>query len=276
MSQIGKLQSWSTPVRFRMLIHCALRVTKSFRWRSLCNYICVGNMGGRMIRTLVRVGKCVLLVTGLAACSPAGEVPNSKSSASSNGSLSNGSNSEPIVGSTPSPVGSSNLYTAGQVYGSCLQSLNSAFGISGVDVNPTYPITSCTTAGEPACASGFQLVYDTPTQMNCSSNPSGSNVTPCYFKMSRCMKLQDAQANNNYVVGTAYGICMRKMNSAFQAIDVSVSGGIVSNCSTAIADPSCPAGFSVVSDVPTQMNCSSNPSASIDLCYFKTQRCVKL
>lgn len=229
-----------------------------------------------MRRTLAQFGKYALLITCLAACSPATEVPSSKASASTNGTVPNGSSAAPIEGSSPSPAVSSSLYTAGQVYGSCLQILNSSFAITNVDVNPTYPITSCTTSGDPICASGFQLVYDTPVQMNCSSTPSGSSVLPCYYKMHRCMKIQDAQANTNYVAGTAYGICMRKMNSAFQTDLVYLSAGIITNCSTTTAEPSCPTGFRVVSDAPTQMNCSSNPSATVEPCYFKTQRCVKI
>lgn len=223
---------------------------------------------------LSRIGVYLFLLSTLAACSPASEVSNSKALSSTN-TGSNNAAANPIVGSTPAPSAATNVYTAGGVYGSCLQSLNSNFAITNADANPTFPITSCTTAGDPICASGFQLVYDTPVQMNCSTNPSGSSVTPCYYKMHRCMKLQDAQANTNYVAGTAYGICMRKMNSAFQTEQVVVSGGNMTNCSTTIADPSCPAGFTVVSDAPTQMNCSTNPSASVVPCYFKTQRCVK-
>ncbi|MDZ4084317.1 MAG: hypothetical protein U1E10_15345 [Bdellovibrionales bacterium] len=229
-----------------------------------------------MVRTLARVGKYVLLLAGLAACSPAAEVPNSKANASTSGTGTNGSNVAPIVGSSPAPSTTNSLYTAGQVYGSCMHSLNSSFAITNVDANPTYPITSCTTAGDPVCASGFQLVYDTPVQMNCSSTPSGSSVLPCYYKMHRCMKIQDSQANTNYVAGTAYGICIRKMNSAFQTDLVYLTAGIITNCSTTAVDPACPAGFRVVSDAPTQMNCSSNPSATVEPCYFKTQRCVKI
>jgi hypothetical protein len=228
-----------------------------------------------MTKTLCLFGKCALLISALSACSPTADVSNTKPATSSSVGGS-GSNTAPIGGSNPAPAVSANIYTAGQVYGSCLQSLNSSFVIEYADSNPTYPITSCSTAGEPTCAAGFQLVYDTPVQMNCSSAPSGSNVVPCYYKMNRCIKNQDAQANTNYVAGTSYGVCMRKMNGGFQATEVAVSAGIITNCSTTAADPTCPAGFRVVSDTPTQMNCSSNPSATVENCYYKTQRCVKI
>jgi hypothetical protein len=225
-----------------------------------------------MTVSMFRFGRYILLLAALSACSPSAEVAASKSSAS-NGSNSNGSNAAPIVGATPSPVTvTSGPYTAGQVYGSCLQKWNSSFAITDADANSTFPITSCATAGAPVCAAGFQLVYDTPTQMNSSSTPSGSSVVPNY----RCMKNLDADANTNYVAGTQYGICLRKFNGAFQPTEVFVSGGNITNCSTAIATPVCPAGFKRTSDAPVQMNCSSNPSASVDNCYFVAERCVKL
>ncbi len=236
-----------------------------------------------MTNSMVRFGKYLLLLAALSGCSPSAEVAGTKSSAS-NGANSNSNASSPIVGGTPGPtpspggggVAPAKPYTAGQVYGACLQRWNSNFEITDVDANSVFPITSCTTAGAPICSAGFQLVYDTPTQMNSSSTPSGSSVVPIYFVMYRCMKNLDADANTNYVPGTGYGVCVRKFNSSFQPTEVFVTGGTITNCSTTIAEPSCPAGFRLSTDVPTQMNGSVNPPASIDFVYFKTQRCVKL
>ncbi len=219
----------------------------------------------------------ILISSHLVACSQ--EIPTSKTQTASQGTEgTSGLNPSPNLGDSGGTGGgvASPLYTSGQVYGSCLVKYDDQFRATYADAQPTFPVLTCSTVGEPTCASGFQLVIDTPTQMNCSSNPGPNNVLNCFFKRFRCAKLDDVNANKNYIAGQDYGLCLRQLNSAFSAVGPVTAVAPISNCTTGTTEPTCPSGFRLVSDTPVQMNCSNNPSASVVPCYYKAQRCMRL
>lgn len=78
-------------------------------------------------------------------------------------------------------------FVRGQSYGGCLAQLNEQFAITGIDYT-AWPMLSCTTAGVTTCAAGFKAVKETPVQMNCSTNPSKTNTSNCYWLTTRCAK----------------------------------------------------------------------------------------
>ena len=217
---------------------------------------------------------CTVSMMALAGCSPEmTPATSSKSSASSSSS------------STPSPsisdpgTGTSTTakpYTRGQVYGSCLRQFDSSFRPTWAETSPTAPISGCSTAGEPTCASGFQLVTETPVQMNCSTTPSLTNTSMCYFKSQKCVKLAGSDADENYKTGQTYGLCLRQLNSNFQPTYADTGAAFpIASCPMS-GEPTCAAGFKVVSDPPVQMNCSTTPNSTFVPCYYRADRCMKI
>ncbi len=78
-------------------------------------------------------------------------------------------------------------FVRGQSYGGCLAQLNDSFAVTHIDYT-AWPMLSCDTSGNSTCASGFQAVKETPVQMNCSTNPSKTNTTNCYWMTTRCLR----------------------------------------------------------------------------------------
>lgn len=259
-----------------------LCILRPFKWSRICSlkprYGLIGGIVAIERGIKNRCLSLVLMGIFLAGCSQ--EQPaSSKTQSSSLGTEgSNVASPAPGLGGGGGGAGgvATPIYTSGQVYGSCLVKYDENFVATSSDLAPTFPILTCSTVGEPTCASGFQLVIDTPTQMNCSSNPGPNNVLNCFFKRFRCAKLPDADANNNHIAGQEYGLCLRQLNSAFSAVGSVMAVAPISNCTTGTTTPTCPAGYRLVADTPVQMNCSTNPSASVVPCYYTAQRCMKL
>lgn len=219
---------------------------------------------------------CTVSILTLAACSPEmTPVSTNKSSSSSLGTPSP-SVSDPTTGTGTGTSGTAKPYTRGQVYGSCLRKFDSSFVPTYAEPSPTAPITGCSTAGEPTCASGFQLVTETPVQMNCSTSPSLTNTSMCYYKSQKCVKLAGADADENYKVGQTYGLCLRSLNSNFQPTYADTGAAFpIASCPMS-GEPTCAAGFKVVSDPPVQMNCSPTPNSTFVPCYYRADRCMKI
>lgn len=215
---------------------------------------------------------CTASILTLAACSPA-MTPATSTKTNENGSL---SNPTPSITNPTTGTGSSKPYTRGQVYGSCLRQFDSSFNPTWAETSPTAPILGCSTAGEPTCASGFQLVTETPVQMNCSTSPSLTNTSMCYYKSQKCVKLAGSDADENYKVGQTYGLCLRALNSNFQPTYADSGAAFpIASCPMS-GEPTCASGFKVVSDPPVQMNCSPTPNSTFVPCYYRADRCMKI
>lgn len=196
-----------------------------------------------------------------------------ESAASSKAST--GSGASPST-STTLPSGSAKPYTRGAIYGSCVRQFDSNFKATSGDLTATAPVIGCSKDEEPTCPSGFQLIQDTPVQMNCSTTPSNTNVLPCYFVSKRCVKLAGSDADENYQSGQTYGACLRALNSNFEVTQADTTAAYpITSCSTS-GEPTCASGFKVVSENPVQMNCSPTPSSTFVPCYYKTQRCMRI
>ena len=220
---------------------------------------------------LAALAGLLLLLVG---CAPPEVGTSSKASTGSGSSPSASTTLPGGSGSTISPA--AKPYTRGAIYGSCVRQFDSNFKPMSNDVTASAPVIGCSMTEEPSCPSGFQVIQDTPVQMNCSATPSGSNVLPCYFISKRCVKLAGTDADENYQSGQVYGACLRALNSNFQVTSAdSVAAYPITSCTTA-AEPTCASGFKVVADNPVQMNCSSTPSSTFVPCYYKTQRCMRI
>ncbi len=214
----------------------------------------------------------VLCLTG---CSPGQDPVGSKP----NASLAGPGSSAPLAGTTPAPGTTPTValpFVRGEIYGSCLRQFGSNFTPNGADPDTVFPIQNCAATGEPTCAPGFQVVTETPVQMNCSATPS-STFVPCYFKSQKCVKLAGADASEAYAKGKTYGLCLRSADGAINYTSADTSAAYpITNCST-VAATTCAAGFKVVKDTPVQMNCSPTPSpTSMVPCYYQAERCIRL
>ncbi len=215
-----------------------------------------------------------LLIVG---CGQPEVASSSKSSAGASGAGNSPSTVLPGAGSG-SPTGGSTAkaYTRGAIYGSCVRQFGSDFKPTSGDPNATAPVIGCSIDAEPTCPSGFQMVQDTPVQMNCSTTPSNNNVLPCYFISKRCMKLAGADADENYQSGQTYGACLRALNSNFEVTSADTTAAYPILSCTTTGEPTCASGFKLVGENPVQMNCSPTPSSTFVPCYYKTQRCMRL
>ncbi len=167
-------------------------------------------------------------------------------------------------------------FVRGEIYGSCLRQFGANFQPTTADPDTTFPIQNCAATGDPTCAPGFQLVVETPVQMNCSGTPS-SAFSPCYFVSQKCVKLAGADASEIYAKGKTYGLCLRSADAAivYKTADTTAAFPIT-NCTTTAAT-TCASGFKVVKDAPVQMNCSPTPSpTSMVPCYYQAERCIRL
>ncbi len=164
----------------------------------------------------------------------------------------------------------------GQVLGSCLYQVNSAFQpyaeVAAKDV--AWPMLSCNIQGVATCAEGFQVIDETPVQMNCDSNPS-ANLTNCYWGAKKCVSTTGSIKATDFIRGQSYGGCLTQHSETFAITGIKYVAWPMLTCD-ASGNTSCEPGFKAVKETPVQMNCSATPSkTNTTNCYFLTTRCVK-
>lgn len=165
----------------------------------------------------------------------------------------------------------------GQVLGSCLYQVNAAFQpvseVAAKDI--AWPMLSCNAQGVATCADGFQMIDETPVQMNCDANPS-ANLTNCYWGAKKCVSTTGSIKATDFIRGQSYGGCLTQRNESFAVTAVTYVAWPMLTCDMS-GNTSCEPGFKAVKETPVQMNCSTTPSKSNTLnCFFLTTRCVKL
>jgi hypothetical protein len=176
-------------------------------------------------------------------------------------------------------LGSDNsvVVAKGQVMGSCMYQMNSSFAVTTAPTQDSivWPMKTCDSAGNAVCDVGFQMINDTPVQMNCSTSPS-TQLENCYWGTKRCVSTAGSIKASDFVRGQAYGGCLAQLNEGFQVTGVQGLSWPMLKCDNS-GQTQCEPGFKAIKETPVQMNCSNNPSKTNALnCYWMTTRCVKL
>ncbi|MBC7742545.1 MAG: hypothetical protein H7061_10120 [Bdellovibrionaceae bacterium] len=166
----------------------------------------------------------------------------------------------------------------GQVMGTCMYAYDASFSVTAspaaVPGSVIYPMLSCTAAGQATCAPGFELISETPVQMNCSTSPN-LDLQNCYWKEYRCVSTSGSTRAEDFIRGEEYGGVLATYDANYSITQIeSIKWPMTrfdSNGAT------CAAGFAPVKSAPVQMNCATNPSKyNVSNCYWMTTRCMKL
>lgn len=244
---------------------------------SLCRVALIASRGARVaMNSLKTVLACTSSILALAACSPEMKPVSSEKPAASSSNTPSPSIGSPNPNPTTGNPGTAKAYTRGQVYGSCLRSLDSNFKSGWAETSPSAPVEDCTASGTPKCASGFQLVLESVVQMNCSATPSLTNTSMCYYTSQKCVKLAGLDADENYRVGQTYGVCLRQFDTNFKTTWADTAAPFPITSCPMSGESTCAAGFKLVSDPPVQMNCSPTPNSTFVPCYYRADRCIKI
>ncbi len=182
-----------------------------------------------------------------------------------------------LVGPSEVGVANSVTFVRGQIAGSCMYQLNSSFAAMTVPAQNTiaWPMLSCDAQMNAKCADGYQVMNETPVQMNCDTNPS-SKLTNCYWATKRCVSTTGSTRGSHFVRGQSYGGCLTQLDNSYKVTSVDYTAWPMLSCNTD-GTTTCEQGFQAVNETPVQMNCSTNPSKTNALnCYWMSTRCVKL
>ena len=164
----------------------------------------------------------------------------------------------------------------GQILGSCMYQLNSAFAAVTVPAQNTitWPMLTCDAQLNATCAAGFKVINETPIQMNCATN-SSTDLVNCYWATKRCVRDTGTKDLSAFVRGQSYGGCLAKLNNSFAVENIDYTAWPMLSCDSS-GNSICAAGFQAVKETPIQMNCSTNPSkTNTSNCYWMTTRCLK-